>query len=237
MGDAAFHDLLVENAAYIESLTSKQVVITDNNTIVAGMASGADIASASGNQTVGDVRIWAGTPTTNGDLTTAPFTVDNDGKLVSDDATITGTIHAEEGTIDGDLTIGSNGSIISDKETSNGGATITTRVNISSGSIKNEISYDDFATEATEAVEITNGNIHCNEKYVSQGVTQQRASTLDADNLIFADSSTGRIDTAVVTPLFRSNGQTDLPVDYPILRIEVVSQLVSPDPGVLYFIL
>ena len=61
MGDAAFHNLLVDEAAYIESLTSKQVVITDgtgaNTTIVAGMASGSDIASASGNQTVGNVRI------------------------------------------------------------------------------------------------------------------------------------------------------------------------------------
>lgn len=54
-------DTLLANSAYIENLTSKQVVITDgtgqNARIVAGMASGADIASASGNQTVGDVRI------------------------------------------------------------------------------------------------------------------------------------------------------------------------------------
>lgn len=107
----SWFETMLANSAYINQLSAKQVIITDGNAVVAGMASSADVASASGANTVGNVRIWAGEPETPGDLTTAPFTVDNTGKLVSDDAEITGTIHAESGTIDGVLTIGSEGGI------------------------------------------------------------------------------------------------------------------------------
>jgi 4-hydroxy-3-methylbut-2-enyl diphosphate reductase IspH len=49
--DMAMANLIVHNTAFINSLTSKQVVITDNsNNIVAGMASGSssDVLTAAG---------------------------------------------------------------------------------------------------------------------------------------------------------------------------------------------
>lgn len=88
MGDAAFQNLLVENAAYIKSLTSKQVVITDttNNVtkIVAGMTSGNITGTdLDGEVNPNGIRIWAGETASgsNGDLTTTPFNVDHEGVL------------------------------------------------------------------------------------------------------------------------------------------------------------
>ena len=192
----AFHNLLVDEAAYIESLTSKQVVITDgtgaNTQIVAGMASGSDIASASGNQTVGNVRIWAGTPTTNGNLTTAPFTVDKDGKLVSDDAEITGTIHAESGSIDGTLTIGSNGELVSNVTESG----VTVQTTVSATEITNTATSSTYSYETT----ISEGKVQVKDKL---GSYQMRAQ-LEPDDLQFysTDGSNGvSVYEAVTTPM------------------------------------
>lgn len=80
LGDAAFETLLARSA-YIQNLTSKQVVITDSNDqIEAGMASSQSVnnESALNGVTVGSVRIWAG-PISNGNLSTAPFTVTDTG--------------------------------------------------------------------------------------------------------------------------------------------------------------
>ena len=99
MNDAQFINQLISNKAYIEELSSKEVVITDDNEIVAGMTSGKKIGGTSSlNGKVnnkGDVRIWAG-GISNGDLTEAPFTVTSTGivtsgtknKIILDDGTI-----------------------------------------------------------------------------------------------------------------------------------------------------
>jgi hypothetical protein len=61
MGDGAFENLLVTNAAYIKSLTSKQVVITDDvsgqDVVVAGMTSGTVANTDLSGTTTGNVRI------------------------------------------------------------------------------------------------------------------------------------------------------------------------------------
>ena len=96
LGDAAFESLLAKYA-YIQDLTAKQVVITDNNTIVAGMTSGTVVGTDLENEvTPGNVRIWAG-PTTNGDLTTAPFRVTDQGVLYATGANVSGHIEATSG--------------------------------------------------------------------------------------------------------------------------------------------
>lgn len=104
MTDAQFINQLISNKAYIEELSSKEVVITDDTEIVAGMTSGKKIGETSNlNGKVnnkGDVRIWAG-EFTDGDLTTAPFTVTSTGKLNATDADITGTINSKSGNIGG----------------------------------------------------------------------------------------------------------------------------------------
>ena len=104
MNDAQFINQLISNKAYIEELSSKEVVITDDNKIVAGMTSGKKIGETSNlNGKVdnkGDVRIWAG-EFTGGNLTTAPFTVTSTGKLNATDADITGTINSKSGNIGG----------------------------------------------------------------------------------------------------------------------------------------
>lgn len=73
---------LAANQAYIKELSSEEVVIMDNNEIVAGMTSDKaidDKSDLNGKVTnKGDVRIWAG-KFSDANLTTAPFTVTNEG--------------------------------------------------------------------------------------------------------------------------------------------------------------
>lgn len=89
-----YTDVLVAMKAYIKELTAEEVIITDNENIVAGMTSGnSDKVSSQGN-----VRIWAGTNDKNAsNIAKAPFTVTdkgvltcrgNDGNIVLKDGTI-----------------------------------------------------------------------------------------------------------------------------------------------------
>ena len=80
---------LAASQAYIKELSSEEVVIIDNNTIVAGMTSSKTLDHSSLNGKVtdkGNVRIWAGKMQTDGDLTSTPFNVTSNGSL-----TINGT--------------------------------------------------------------------------------------------------------------------------------------------------
>lgn len=73
-----YTDVLVAMKAYIKELTAEEVIITDNENIVAGMTSGnSDKVSSQGN-----VRIWAGTNDKNAsNIAEAPFTVTDKGVL------------------------------------------------------------------------------------------------------------------------------------------------------------
>ena len=225
-------DTLLANSAYIDNLTAKQVVITDgtgqNTQIVAGMASGSDIASASGNQTVGNIRIWAGTPTTSGNLTTAPFTVDKNGKLVSDDATITGTIHAESGSIDGTLTIGTNGELVSSVTDSDG----TVQTSVSATEIKNTyINANDYSFETR----IGNGEINV----IRESVDSGSRANLEAEDLQFYSTDENNktsVYEAVTSPIIMNDvyaGTTFTPI-FHIIQVTALPQ--DPDPGTLYII-
>lgn len=79
-------DKIIANQANIKELSSNEVVIMDNNTIVAGMTSSKNVNSKSdlnGRVTKkGDVRIWAGEMQTSGDLTTAYTTIDSNGSII-----------------------------------------------------------------------------------------------------------------------------------------------------------
>jgi hypothetical protein len=95
MGDAAF-DVLLANSAYINSLTAKQVVVTNNsNNPVAGMVSGTYIPTELGNANNPDgIRIFAGALDNTGNLATAPFTVDSTGHVKANDAELKGSVDA-----------------------------------------------------------------------------------------------------------------------------------------------
>lgn len=99
-------DLVVANKAFIKELSSNELVIFDDQKIVAGMTSSKAVDESSplnGKVTTegkGDVRIWAG-EISNADLTTAPFTVTSTGELKSTKANITGKISATSGNIGG----------------------------------------------------------------------------------------------------------------------------------------
>lgn len=81
-------DKIIANQAYIKELSSKEVVIMDDDSIVAGMTSSKALEHSSLNGvTKGDVRIWAG-EISNADLTTAPFTITSTGVLKANDATL-----------------------------------------------------------------------------------------------------------------------------------------------------
>lgn len=90
-------DLVVANKAFIKELSSNELVIFDDQKIVAGMTSNKDVDGSSplnGKVTTegkGDVRIWAG-EISNADLTTAPFTVTSAGVLKANDATLNNVV-------------------------------------------------------------------------------------------------------------------------------------------------
>lgn len=79
-------DLVIANKAFIRELSSNELVIFDDQKIVAGITSSKAIDESSPlNGKVinkGDVRIWAGKMQTNGDLTTAYTTIDSNGSIV-----------------------------------------------------------------------------------------------------------------------------------------------------------
>ena len=85
-------DKIIANQAYIKELSSKEVVIIDDDSIVAGMTSSKALEHSSLNGvTKGDVRIWAG-EISNADLTTAPFTITSTGVLKANDATLNNVV-------------------------------------------------------------------------------------------------------------------------------------------------
>ena len=90
-------NLVIANDAFIKEISSNELVIFDDQKIVAGMTSSKAVDESSplnGKVTTegkGDVRIWAG-EISNADLTTAPFTVTNTGVLKASDATLENVI-------------------------------------------------------------------------------------------------------------------------------------------------
>ena len=90
-------DLVVANNAFIKKLSSNELVIFDDQKIVAGMTSSKAVDDSSplnGKVTTegkGDVRIWAG-EISNANLTTAPFTVTSTGVLKANDATLNNVV-------------------------------------------------------------------------------------------------------------------------------------------------
>ena len=101
---AEFVNYLVADRAFIDSLTSKQVVIVDNsNKVVAGMTSGDAIPVLNEDGTTkldengkpvtqannSSVRIWAGA--TSGNIAAAPFRVYENGKVVAVNLEMTGS--------------------------------------------------------------------------------------------------------------------------------------------------
>ena len=81
---AAAFDTMLANNARINNLTSRQIVVTDSdNTVVGGMTSSSSQNATIEGRTIGDVRIWAGETTSNGNLYDAPFNVTNEGVVTS----------------------------------------------------------------------------------------------------------------------------------------------------------
>ena len=93
-----FVNLLIANKAHIGSLSANEIVVYDKDVnqsdraIQAGITTGYDVANSPiDNGKKNGVRIWAGS-IANGDLTTAPFTVDSTGKLKANNAEIVGNL-------------------------------------------------------------------------------------------------------------------------------------------------
>lgn len=90
-------NLVIANDAFIKEISSNELVIFDDQKIVAGMTSSKAVDESSplnGKVTTegkGDVRIWAG-KISNADLTTAPFTVTSAGVLKAGNATLENVI-------------------------------------------------------------------------------------------------------------------------------------------------
>lgn len=98
-------DLVIANKAFIKELSSSELVIFDDQKIVAGITSSKAVDESSplnGKVTTegkGDVRIWAG-EISDADLTTAPFTVTSNGNLTAHTATLyDATFYAENANV------------------------------------------------------------------------------------------------------------------------------------------
>lgn len=100
LSEDAFYNNLIAKNAFIEYLTAREIVVTDNNNNpVAGITHG---DAVSGNSKLldgikrGNIRIWAGDPTANGvnNLNACPFYVTDAGLLHANNAEITGTVKA-----------------------------------------------------------------------------------------------------------------------------------------------
>lgn len=94
-------NLVIANNAFIKEISSNELVIFDDQKIVAGMTSSKAVDESSplnGKVTTegkGDVRIWAG-EISNANLATAPFTVTSNGNLTAHTATLyDATFYAE----------------------------------------------------------------------------------------------------------------------------------------------
>ncbi len=90
-------NLVIANDAFIKEISSNELVIFDDQKIVAGMTSSKAVDESSplnGKVTTegkGDVRIWAG-EISNANLATAPFTVTSAGILKANDATLNNVV-------------------------------------------------------------------------------------------------------------------------------------------------
>lgn len=86
-------NLVIANDAFIKEISSNELVIFDDQKIVAGMTSSKAVDASSplnGKVTTegkGDVRIWAG-EISNANLATAPFTITSNGNLTAHTATL-----------------------------------------------------------------------------------------------------------------------------------------------------
>lgn len=91
---------IIANQAYIKELSSEEVVIFDDQTIVAGMTSSRKLANSKlpSNVDKGNVRIWAG-QFTDANLTKAPFTVTDAGVLKCQNNKTGNSIELKDGTI------------------------------------------------------------------------------------------------------------------------------------------
>lgn len=85
--DSFISEYLIANKGFIKELSSEEVVIMDNDEIVAGMTSSKaidDKSDLNGKVTdKGDVRIWAGKMQTSGNLASAATIINSDGVIIS----------------------------------------------------------------------------------------------------------------------------------------------------------
>lgn len=114
-------NLVIANDAFIKEISSNELVIFDDQKIVAGMTSSKAVDESSplnGKVTTegkGDVRIWAG-EISDADLTTAPFTVTSAGVLKANDATLNNVVLKKANLTDATFTNPNGETCITTKE-------------------------------------------------------------------------------------------------------------------------
>lgn len=114
-------NLVIANDAFIKEISSNELVIFDDQKIVAGMTSSKAVDESSplnGKVTTegkGDVRIWAG-EISDANLTTAPFTVTSTGVLKANDATLENVVLKKANLTDATFTNPNGQTCITTKE-------------------------------------------------------------------------------------------------------------------------
>lgn len=114
-------NLVIANDAFIKEISSNELIIFDDQKIVAGMTSSKAVDESSplnGKVTTegkGDVRIWAG-EISDANLTTAPFTVTSTGVLKANDATLENVVLKKANLTDATFTNPNGQTCITTKE-------------------------------------------------------------------------------------------------------------------------
>lgn len=158
-------DTLVANNAYIKNLTSKQVIITNaNNQVEAGLVSSVAVNDDISTATRGDIRIFAGQPAPNGNLSTTPFNVTNTGELTATNAHITGEINATSGTFTG--TVNANAGVFSNVTIDD---SCTIESDLTAGSLNTAAGTNGVATKIQEGTFEISGD-GCSDAKIAFGI-------------------------------------------------------------------
>ena len=180
-----------------------------------------------GEVTPGNVRIWAGS-TTNGDLSTAPFTVNANGSVRASNIDLAG------GNVSGSFTIGANGSF-STKSTGSGNITQTV---ITSGSVTNT-SYT--GSSISSEAKLGDGKVVVADNFSDFNVY----SELESQHLTFYNRSNGMPNSwqSITTPYVMNGYYGSQSTDWgSVFKIQSISQsaynaLTVPDNETLYIII
>lgn len=216
-------DSLIANNAYIKNITTKQLVVTsdasiqngeivEGNQVVAGMLNGSIIPTSMGNVTNNNgIRIFAGPIPANGNVASAPFTVDNNGKVRAGGGYIIFNSDGSGQLANGNISWDANGNL-----TING----TFRVGakyieyIYDNSVTASVSFSETQVGLQANITITNTNnfdVYCNVQWYADGTNAAWSASGVTDIVRVAANSSRTIEDGIAAQDIQGYSSTTHP--------------------------